>query len=113
MASGAFASSSPGDTRAQGRDFIAPGIAAAQHREGSKASGARAWTAGGLRAAGVVALPPVQFELFTEAGAIVAARLARNGAAEEELAAVLQRAADQAGCLASQRRSCSTDENSA
>jgi hypothetical protein len=61
----------------------------------------KAWTAGGLRSAGDVALPPVQLELFTEAGAIVAARLARDGAAENELAAVLRRAADQACRLAS------------
>jgi hypothetical protein len=72
----------------------------------------KAWTAGGLRAAAELSLPVVQLELFTEAGAIVAARLARNGAAEKELAAVLQRAANQARRLASQRRSCSTDANS-
>lgn len=113
MESGGIAPGSPGDTRAQGRDFIAPGIARAEHAEGPGVSEVKAWTAGGLRTAAELTLPAVQLELFTEAGAIVAARLARNGADEEELAAVLRRAADQACCLASQRRSCSTDANSA
>jgi hypothetical protein len=101
MASGAFAPSSPGGTRAQGRDFIAPEIDRVEHAEGSGASNVKAWTAGGLRtaAASTLPLPPVQFELFTEAGAVVAARLARDGATEATLASVLRRAADQAGSL--------------
>lgn len=53
--------------------------------------------------AGEVVLPPVQMELFAEAGAIVAERAVADGAPREVVAGILLRAAEQAGhaCQAS------------
>jgi hypothetical protein len=58
----------------------------------------------GLRAdCGLPRIPlpssPLQFELFTSAGANVAAQLVAEGARTEVIATVLERAAAQAGCL--------------
>lgn len=58
-----------------------------------------AWTAGGLRAGGEVELPPVQMELFIEAGAIVAGLAVTAGAGREVVEAALRQAAEQAGRL--------------
>jgi hypothetical protein len=57
----------------------------------------QARTAGELRAAGEVELPPVQLELFAEAGAVVAERAVAAGAGREVVAGILRRAAEQAG----------------
>ncbi len=59
----------------------------------------RAWTAGGLRAGGEVELPPAQMELFTEAGARVAAQAVAAGAGREVVEGILRRAAEQAGVV--------------
>jgi hypothetical protein len=73
-----------------------------EHADASGASEVKAWTAGGLRtAASPPPLPPVQFELFTEAGAIVAERVASAGAPRETIAVLLRRAAKQAEALLS------------
>ncbi len=61
----------------------------------------QARTAGELRAGREVVLPPVQMELFAEAGAIVAERAVADGAPREVVAGVLRRAAEQAGRLLS------------
>jgi hypothetical protein len=55
-----------------------------------------AWTAYGLHAS---ELPPVDAELFIEAGAIVAERAARGAASRGEVEAILRRASEQAGRL--------------
>jgi hypothetical protein len=105
MESGGSAPGSPGGTQAQEHDFPAPGITGAEHREGSDASKVEAWTAGGLRhPASPAPLPPMQFELFTEAGAIVAERAAWSGASREFIGAVLRRSAEQARALLSDDR---------
>jgi hypothetical protein len=59
----------------------------------------QARTAGELRAGREVELPPVQMELFAEAGAIVAERAVAEGASRETVAGILRRAAVQAGRL--------------
>jgi len=56
----------------------------------------QARTAGELRAGGRVELPPVQMELFTEAGAVVAERAVAAGAGREVVAGILRRAVEQA-----------------
>ena len=56
----------------------------------------QARTAGELRAAGEVVLPPMQMELFAEAGAVVAERAVAASAPLEVVAGILRRAADQA-----------------
>ncbi len=63
-----------------------------------------AWTAGGLRAGGEVELPPMQMELFTEAGAVVAGRAVAAGAGREVVEGILRRAAEQAGAARSRPR---------
>ena len=60
----------------------------------------QAWTAGGLREGGEAVLPPVQMELFAEAGAIVAERAVASGAGREVVAGILRRATEQAVKLA-------------
>ncbi len=60
----------------------------------------QARTAGELRAAGEVVLPPVQLELFVEAGVIVAARAVTAGASREAVAGLLERAVQQAATAA-------------
>jgi len=60
----------------------------------------QARTAGELRAAGEVVLPPVQMELFAEAGVVVAERALAAGAPTEVVAGGLRRAAEQAAALA-------------
>jgi len=59
----------------------------------------QARTAGELRAGREVVLPPVQMELFAEAGAIVAERAVAVRASREVVAEILRRAAEQAGRL--------------
>ncbi len=70
-----------------------------EQAEGSRASGVKAWTAGGLRGPREVELPLLQMDLFTEAGAIVAGRALAAGASSEAVAGILRRAVDQAGRL--------------
>jgi hypothetical protein len=55
----------------------------------------QARTAGELRAVDEVVLPPVQMELFAEAGAAVAERAVAAGVGREVVAGILRRAADQ------------------
>jgi len=50
--------------------------------------------------AGEVVLPPVQMELFAEAGAIVAERAVAAGARREVVVGILRRAAEHAGAVA-------------
>ncbi len=64
----------------------------------------QAWTAGELREASEVVLPPVQMELFAEAGAIVAERAVAAGTSREVVAGILRKATDQANCLVMNQR---------
>ncbi len=94
------APASPGRIGPQGGESTALAEERNSHGATPGASGVQARTAGELRVAGEVVLPPVQMELFAEAGAIVAERAVAAGARREVVVGILRRAAEHAGAVA-------------
>ena len=90
---------SSGRIGSQGVESIAPAEERTSHVVTPGAYGVQARTAGELRAGREVVLPPVQMELFAEAGAIVAERAVAAGAPREVVTLILRRAAEQSAGL--------------
>lgn len=94
------APASQGRIESQGAESIALAEERTSHGVTPGAYEVQARTAGELRAVGEAVLPPVQMELFAEAGAVVAEQAVAAGASRGVVAGILRREADQASQVA-------------